>query len=74
MSGLGKSGRAGIPNKNSLVARAEMDRLGINPIEMLKRVFDDMITNQLLSSATVRAAKRIRERRRLARESGAGEV
>ncbi len=41
MSGLGKSGRAGIPNKNSLVARAEMDRLGINPIEMLKRVFDE---------------------------------
>ena len=53
---------------------AEVARPEETDAATLKRVFDDMITNQLLSTATVRAAKRVRERRRLARESGAGEV
>jgi hypothetical protein len=33
------SGRGGLPNKKSLLARADMDRLGINPIEYLNKVF-----------------------------------
>lgn len=32
--------RSGIPNKRSLLASADMDRLGINPIEMLKEIYD----------------------------------
>lgn len=40
------SGRKpGVPNKTSLLATADMDRLGINPIEMLKKVFDEAMNS-----------------------------
>ena len=35
------SQRKGIPNKSSLTAHSDMDRLGINPIEMLLEVFKE---------------------------------
>ena len=34
------SPRKGLPNKITLLAHADMERLGINPIEMLKEVYD----------------------------------
>lgn len=39
------SGRGGLPNKKSLLARADMDRLGINPIEYLNRVFTEAMNS-----------------------------
>ena len=39
---MSRAGRKpGIPNRTSLLATADMDRLGINPIEMLKQVYDE---------------------------------
>jgi hypothetical protein len=39
----GNGSRAGIPNKRSLVAIADMDRLEIHPIEMLLKVYNHAI-------------------------------
>lgn len=38
---MSRGRKPGIPNKTSLLASYDMDRLGINPIEMLKKVFDE---------------------------------
>ena len=36
--------RKGLPNKLSMTALADLERLGLNPIEMMKQVFDEAMT------------------------------
>lgn len=53
---MNRGRKPGIPNKTSLLATADMDRLGINPIEMLKKVFDEAMTSYYESKEVVKTA------------------
>lgn len=50
MSGAGN--KRGSTKRSSLLATADMDRLGINPIEMLKKVFDEAMNSYYSSTPT----------------------
>lgn len=50
-------GRSGVPNKFSLLAHKDMERLGLNPIEELKRCMDEL---KDLKEEALRAYKSMR--------------
>lgn len=52
MSGAGN--KRGSVKRSSLLATSDMDRLGINPIEMLKKVYDEAMSSYQTSEPTAK--------------------